>query len=145
MVRLGYTYKKTIKADDKIATVQKMKREIGSVSRKRALDRRTFEAYMEKFLAPNMHPNDIVLMVNLNVHKSVRVEEMMASRGAKCMFLQEYIPHLNPREKMWSEVKQILRGIKPRSHQQLDEAIGTALDIVIPADAKGWFESCRYV
>ena len=110
-----------------------------------ALDRRTFEAYMEKFLAPNLHPNDIVVMDNLNVHKSDRIEAIMAARGAKCVFLPEYSPDLNPIEKMWSKVKQILRGIKPRSRQQLDEAIGKALEMVSPADAKGWFESCGYV
>ena len=70
---------------------------------------------MEKFLAPNLYPNEIVVMDNLNVHKSDRIEAMIAARGAKCVFLPEYSPDLNPIEKMWSKVKQILRGIKPRS------------------------------
>ena len=61
-----------------------------------ALDRRTFEAYMEKFLAPNLHPNDVVVMDNLNVHKSDRIAAMIAALGAKMCILPEYSPDLNP-------------------------------------------------
>lgn len=110
-----------------------------------ALDRRIFDAYIEKFLGPTLHPGDIVVMDNLNVHKSERAQAIIASRGAQCMFLPEYSPDLNPIEKMWSKVKQILRGIKARSRQELDAAIGQALDMVTAADAKGWFKSCGYV
>ena len=85
------------------------------------------------------------IMDNLNVHKSDRIEAIIAARGAKCVFLPEYTRDQNPIEKMWSKVKHILRGIIPRSRQQLDEAIGKALEMVSPADAKGWFESCGYV
>ena len=76
------------------------------------------------------------------MHQSERAQAIIASRGAKCMFLPEYSPDLNPIEKMWSKVKQILRGIKAQSRQGLDDAIGKAPDLVMTADAKGWLESC---
>lgn len=110
-----------------------------------AVDRQIFDAYIEKFLAPTLHPGDIVIMDNLNVHKSERAQEIIASCGAEYIFLPEYSPDLNPIEKMWSKVKQILRGVKARSRQQLDDAIGKALDMVTADDAKGWFKSCGYV
>ena len=110
-----------------------------------AVNRRIFEAYIEKFLSPTLHPGDIVVMDNLNVHKSERVQSIIASQGARCMFLPEYSPDLNPIEKMWSKVKQTLRGIKARTRQELDDAIAKALDMVTAADARGWFKSCGYV
>jgi hypothetical protein len=48
-------------------------------------------------------------------------------------------------EKMWSKIKQILRGIKARTPEELFEAIAKALDKVSSADAKGGFQSCGYV
>lgn len=40
-----------------------------------ALDCRIFETYIEKFLAPTLHPGEIVVMDNLNVHKSERARQ----------------------------------------------------------------------
>jgi hypothetical protein len=35
-------------------------------------------------------------------------------------------------EKMWSKVKQVLRSLEPRTHEELLDAIATALSRVIP-------------
>jgi hypothetical protein len=48
-------------------------------------------------------------------------------------------------EKMWGKIKQILRGIKARTPDELFEALAKALDKVSSADAKGGFKSCGYV
>jgi len=45
---------------------------------------------------------------------------------------------------MWSKVKQMLRGMKARTHEELFEGIGKALELVSASDAQGWFESCGY-
>ncbi|MDR3357716.1 MAG: transposase [Desulfovibrio sp.] len=45
---------------------------------------------------------------NLRAHKYVQ------SCHAEVKFLPAYSPDLNPIEKMWSKVKQIPRGLKPR-------------------------------
>jgi hypothetical protein len=45
---------------------------------------------------------------------------------------------------MWSKVKQILRGIKPRTEKELTAATAIALNAVNASDAHGWFESCEY-
>jgi transposase len=59
-------------------------------------------------------------------------------------FLPPYSPDLNPIEKMWSKIKQILRSIKARTQDALLAAIAAALECVSKEDALGWFASCGY-
>lgn len=109
-----------------------------------ALDTKMYEAYMEKFLLPTLNPGDIVIADNLNVHKSENVRRMVEGVGASYLPLPPYSPDLNPIEKMWSKIKQYLRGIKARTQESLEAAIGCALDTITPEDAQGWFASCGY-
>ena len=109
-----------------------------------ALNKKIFELYVEKVLAPSLRPGDIVVMDNLSAHKSQKVEELINSCHAELRFLPPYSPDLNPIEKMWSKVKQILRGLMARAEESLFAAIGTALSQVTAADACGWYGSCGY-
>ena len=115
-----------------------------SIVFKGALNKDIFEAYVKKVLAPSLRPGDIVVMDNLSVHKSQKVEEIINSCHAELLFLPPYSPDLNPIEKMWSKVKQILRGLMARAEESLFAAIGTALSQVTAADACGWYGSCGY-
>lgn len=110
-----------------------------------SVDRKMFDEYIKKFLAPQLHPGDILIMDNLSAHKSELAMEIVQSRQAKILFLPAYSPDLNPIEKMWSKVKQILRGMKPRTNEELFCATGVALGKVTSSDAQGWFESCGYI
>ena len=110
-----------------------------------ALDGKMYDAYVEKCLAPVLKPGDLVIMDNLNVHKSQAAQKIISEKGATCIFLPQYSPDLNPIEKMWSKIKQVLRGIKARTREELEAAIGKALDCITPEDAKAWFHSCGYV
>lgn len=103
-----------------------------------------FSAYIEQELAPTLRPGDSVIMDNLSAHKSESVRKSIEKRGATLRYLPPYSPDLNPIEKMWSKVKQLLRGIKARDFEELVRAIANALDKVTPQDAKGWFQSCGY-
>lgn len=109
-----------------------------------AVDRKMFDAYIKEVFAPTLRPGDIVVMDNLNAHKSQDAYEAIRKRQAEVLFLPAYSPDLNPIEKMWSKVKQVLRGIKPRTENDLFTATGTALGTVTASDAQGWFESCGY-
>lgn len=109
-----------------------------------ALDRQLYDIYIEKVIAPELEPGDVVIMDNLNVHKSDKAIKLIEKRGAKCLFIPAYSPDLNPIEKMWSKIKQILRGIKARSKKELETAISQALGAVTKADAEGWLTSCGY-
>ena len=99
---------------------------------------------MEHVLAPSLRPGDIVIMDNLRAHQSSEVIDLIHARQAEVRFLPSYSPDLNPIEKMWSKVKQLLRVLKARTEDALFEAIGTALCLVTADDARGWFRSCGY-
>jgi transposase len=109
-----------------------------------AVDRKMFDAYIKEGLAPTLRPGDIVVMDNLNAHKSQEAREVIRLRQAEVLFLPAYSPDFNPIEKMWSKVKQILRGIKPRTEEELFAATATALNAITAHDAQGWFNSCGY-
>ena len=110
-----------------------------------AVDRKMFDEYIRKVLAPQLRPGDIVIMDNLSAHKSAEALKYIKLSEAEAKFLPAYSPDLNPIEKMWSKVKQLLRGMKPRTPEELFYSTGTALGMVTATDAKGWFESCGYV
>lgn len=110
-----------------------------------ALDSKMYNAYVEKVLAPALRPGDIVIADNLNVHKSEISKRLIEDAGAFFVPLPPYSPDLNPIEKMWSKIKQFLRGAKARVQDELEKAIKAALDTVTPKDAEGWFASCGYI
>lgn len=110
-----------------------------------AVDGDCFEAYVEHFLAPSLRQDDVVIMDNLSSHKRPVIEQLVAARGARVLWLPPYSPDLNPIEKMWSKLKQLLRKAKARTLDALLKAIGQALASVTANDAAGWFKSCGYV
>lgn len=61
------------------------------------------------------------------------------------MFLPVYSSDLNPIEKMWSKVKQLLRGMKAETNDNLFAGVEKALDRVSANDAQGWFKSFGYI
>jgi transposase len=109
------------------------------------VDRKMYEEYFKEILAPQLRPGDIVIMDNLSAHKSDTVVKTAELLHAKVKFLPAYSPDLNPIEQMWSKLKQILRGLKPRTSEELFRDTGTALSMVTADDAQGWFESCGYI
>jgi transposase len=109
-----------------------------------AVDRRMFDSYVENLLAPILKPGDILVLDNLGAHKSQVSQKLVESMSADYKFLPAYSPDLNPIEKMWSKLKQVLRGLKARTPSELYAAVGKALDMVTADDAQGWFRSCGY-
>ncbi|GHP01207.1 hypothetical protein KSF_112540 [Reticulibacter mediterranei] len=53
-----------------------------------------FEQYIEKILTPAFSEGQIVLMDNLAAHKSVRVAEVIQSRGCQLLFFSELLARL---------------------------------------------------
>jgi transposase len=109
-----------------------------------AADTAAFVTYIEQVLCPTLKPGDIVVMDNLSVHKSPEVQRLVQAVGAEVRFLPAYSPDLNPIEKMWSKIKNLLRSSEARTPEQLDEAISMAFSKVTAKDAMGWFASCGY-
>jgi len=98
-----------------------------------------FREYVRVFLVPMLKPGDIVVLDNLSSHKVSGIVEMIEAAGAQVMFLPPYSPDFNPIELMWSKMKAILRKLKIRSRDLLDEAIVLALDLVSISDITNWF------
>jgi len=109
-----------------------------------ATDTAVFRAYVKQVLGPTLTPGDIVVMDNLRAHKAVGVQQAIARRGARLLYLPPYSPDLSPIEPGWSKVKTALRKAKARTRASLDKAIAGALVMVTPSDARGWFRHCGY-
>ena len=104
-----------------------------------------FGGYVEHVLAPTLSPGDIVVLDNLSAHKVEGVLDPVYNRGASVMFLPEYSPDLNPIELMWSKIKAILRNLKPRTADELEDALSKALDSITYSDIVGWFKHDGYI
>lgn len=109
-----------------------------------ATDAEAFRTYVREVLCPILRPGDIVIMDNLAAHKTAETLALIEAAGAEARFLPPYSPDLNPIEKMWSKIKQLLRSAEARTASELVTAIGAALAKVTAQDARGWFTSCGY-
>ena len=100
-----------------------------------ATDGTAFETYVKHFLAPTLKAGQVVVMDNLQVHKSTRVRELIEGAGAEVLFLPPYSPDFSPIEEAFSKVKGILRWVGARTREALLETTGQALDAVSSRDA----------
>ena len=107
-------------------------------------DTEVFRTYVEKILCPTLKAGDILIMDNLAPHKSKPTLELLAQKGVQVLFLPAYSPDFNPIEKMWSKLKNHLRGAEARTPDELMHAIAAALAKVTAKDALHWFASCGY-
>ena len=115
-----------------------------SMSVEGAVDGKAFEAYVERFLAPMLERGRIVVMDNLSVHKSRRVERLVEEAWCELLFLPPYSPDMNPIEEAFSKLKAVLRKAGARTREALVEATGRALDTITPQDIRGFYAGCGY-
>jgi len=105
-------------------------------------DTLTFLFYITDILVPKLWAGTVVLMDNLNLHKTDQVREAIENAGASLVFLPTYSPDLSPIEMFWSKIKSILRSISPKTTEQLHAAITQAFNSVVNSDFLGWFTEC---
>ncbi len=103
-----------------------------------------FETYVEKVLAPILRHGQVLVMDNLQAHKTERVRELIEARGCELLYLPPYSPDFNPIEEAFSKIKGILRKAEARTRESLVEALGAAISSVSARDAQGFFEHCGY-
>jgi transposase len=115
-----------------------------SMSVEGAVDSKAFESYIELLLVPKLKSGQIVVMDNLSVHKSKRVERLIEEAGCELVFLPPYSPDFNPIEEAFSKVKSILRKVGARSREALVEATGEALDAITLQDIRSFYADCGY-
>jgi transposase len=104
-----------------------------------------FELYVEQVLAPSLRAGQIVVMDNLQAHKSARVKQAIEEKGCQLLFLPGYSPDLSPIEEAFSKLKTALRRAGARTREALEEAIAQALLTITAQDAQGWFQHCGYL
>ena len=110
-----------------------------------AMDGAAFDAYVETQLAPSLSRGDIVILDNLNVHKSPRAAQALAERGAWFLFLPKYSPDLNPIEMAFAKLKTLLRKAKARNYDDLWRAIGNICDQFSPTECWNFLKEASYV
>jgi transposase len=115
---------------------------IASMTIEAATDTELFLAYVEHVLCPALKPGDVVVMDNLSSHKVNGVRELIQQTGADLLYLPPYSPDLNPIEKAWAKLKQLLRKAKARTREALDQAIAEALILITADNAQAWFHHC---
>jgi transposase len=109
------------------------------------LNQYIFAEYIKSCLKPTLSSNDVLLLDNSSVHTSKLVLDKLKECGIKYLFLPPYSPDLNPIELLWAYMKSVLRKLKARTHDKLDNAIKTALDSVNIDFIANWFIHCGYI
>ncbi len=104
----------------------------------------SFAGFCEWLLAPVLYPGDFVVMDNLSSHKSVRAIQAIQSVGAQVVYLPPYSPDLNPIELIFAKVKQLIRGIRPRTFTQIVQATRQVLAKITLDDIEAVFLHCGY-
>jgi len=112
---------------------------IATMTIEAATDREIFLAYLDDVLCPKLRLGDVVIMDNLSSHQVQGVRERIEAAGAQLLYLPPYSPDLNPIEKAWAKLKQLLRAAKARTQEALDQAIAELLPLLTAEDAKAWF------
>ena len=104
----------------------------------------SFCGFCEWLLAPSLRVGDLVVMDNLNVHKSSQAIQTIEAVGAEVIYLPPYSPDLNPIEKIFSKLKQLIRSAKPRKLRQVVKAVAHALSRVTLDDIEAVFDHAGY-
>ena len=112
---------------------------IATMTIEEATDTEIFLAYVEQVLCPALQSGDVVVMDNLSSHKVNGVRELIQQAGAEVLYLPPYSPDLNPIEKAWAKLKQLLRSAKARTQEALDHALAEALRLITADNAQAWF------
>jgi len=109
------------------------------------LNQHVFAVYIKVCLKPALLPEDVLLLDNSAVHRSKLVLDTLEECGIKYLFLPPYSPDLNPIELLWAFMKSVLKRMKARTHDRLEDAINVALDSVKLDFITNWFDHCGYI
>ena len=70
-----------------------------------------FETYVKTILIKEIKPGQVVVLDNINFHKSTKVKILIESAGCSILFLPTYSLDLNPIEHYWFKIKNEIRKI----------------------------------
>jgi transposase len=96
-------------------------------------------------LAPRLRRGDIVLLDNLNAHKSPTVRRLIEQRGASVRFLPPYSHDYNLIEPAWELIKKRIRTHAPRTASAVRRVVCAARHVVRLHHCRQWFRHAGYV
>lgn len=108
------------------------------------IDTTSFLAYVEQVLTPALRRGDVVVLDNLAVHKQPALVTWVESVGARVRFLPPYSPDLNPIEQAFAKLKAFLRAARPRTFDQVNALVATALTLYTPSECANYVRNCGY-
>lgn len=103
-----------------------------------------FLDFLDNHLLPNLQHGDVVVMDNLRVHHIEGVKTLLATVGARPLFLPPYSPERNPIEEIWSQIKRIFRTAEARTITAMIEAMKLAQKSVTTQKIEGYFSHAGY-
>ncbi|MBD2039946.1 transposase [Microcoleus sp. FACHB-672] len=66
------------------------------------------EAWVEQWLVPQLHPEQVVVIDNASFHKCAAIQQAIEQAGCTLLFLPPYSPDLNKIKKFWARLKHYL-------------------------------------
>jgi transposase len=93
-----------------------------------------FFAYVEQILVPVLREGDTVILDNLSSHKNEAAARLIASAGARLLFLPPYSPDL----------KELLRQAQARTVDALWDLIGRTINLFTPEECANYIRHCGY-
>jgi len=108
------------------------------------MDGTLFLTYLEKVLAPELLPGDLVICDNLSSHKVSGVKQAVESSGARLLYLPAYSPDLNPIEMAFAKLKAALRRAAQNTLSGLIKAVAKALETFSSEHCSNFFRHASY-
>lgn len=87
-----------------------------------------FEYWFEHCLLKEVPDEATIILDNATFHKKSVLSQLAEAIGVKVLFLPPYSPNLNPIEKKWAWLKNMLRNILP-NHCSFDSALCTIFQV----------------
>jgi transposase len=109
-----------------------------------AMNADTMVAYIEKNLARETRPGDLVILDNLTSHKTASVRMAFEKAGIRTLYLPPYSPDFNPIEMAFAKLKAMLQREAERTMEGLWNAIGRLIDRFTPQQCKNFFRHAGY-
>jgi transposase len=103
------------------------------------VDGEVLTTYLREALLPDLAAGQHIVWDNLNVHKSAQARQLIKDAGCELTFLPRYSPDFNPIEGSFSKLKAFVRRAKPRSFDELIDALDAGMRTVTATDAAALF------